>query len=97
MNYIELGGRFRLRYAYIDTDDHRADSLFRRYNIRVKIDSEYSKDKEIYRVILCRIRRRQKAVFEKAMNELVRNMHLYGHADYTGFCEDFLEFSRNES
>lgn len=97
MNYILFGGRFRLRYAYIDTDDYHADKLFRRYNIRVKIDSEYTKEKETYRIILCRIRRKQKAAFEKAMNELVRNMDLFGHTDYTEFCKNFPGFGKSES
>ena len=90
MNYIELGGRLWLHYVYIDTCDYHADSLFNRHKIPVKLTAEYGKEGVQYIIIFCKIRKKYRTEFRKALDEAVNKIELLGHSDYTGFCEDFL-------
>lgn len=89
-NYILLGGWLRLTYAFVDTNDYRADSLFIRHKVTVDFKEEYKKDDTEYRVIFCQIRRKDKEEFEKALDELITKIELFGHTDYVEFCQCFL-------
>ena len=91
MNYICFGGRFRLLYMYIDLnvdENYVADSLFYKRDIPVKFKDEWSKDEDKYRVIFCKVRKKYKAKFEEALEELKNKMALLGHIDYEDYCND---------
>lgn len=90
MNYIAFGGRFYLRFAYVDTHNYTADSLFNRRNVPVKYEDEYAREGSKYRIIFCRIPRKHRAKFMEALGELPNKMLLCGHRDYEEFCEDIL-------
>ena len=90
MNYLFLGGLFRLNYAYVDlnTDsDYVADSLFFRHKVPVKFGDEMVRDGDKYRVIFCKIKRKYRNEFEKALGEISNKMSLLGHNDYEAFCD----------
>ena len=75
-NYLSLE-RFSLRhrfYAYLDSEDYQADSLFIKHQVRVKFLQEYAKEESAYRMILCRIRKRDEAAFLEALRELPNKM-----------------------
>ena len=90
-NYICFGGRFRVRYAYVDTHNYIADSLFYKREIPVKFMDEYVKDGEDYRIIFCSIKRRYNEQFKKALEELKSKMLLCGHNDYEEYCNKLME------
>ena len=93
-NYLFLGGRFFLRYMYFDLDTNEnyiADSLFYKRKISVKFEKEMNRKGEKYRAIFCRIRKKDKAAFEEALEEIRTKMSLLGHNDYDGFCQQMLK------
>ena len=95
MNYLFLGGRLLyLQYAYVDlnTDSaYVADSLFYRHKVPVKFEEELARDGEEYRVIFCKIRKKYKNEFEKALGEIENKMYLLGHNDYGAFCDKLMQ------
>lgn len=87
--YVCLGGGFFLRYMYFDLNEgegYVADSLFYKRKIRVKFKDEMIRDGDKYRAIFCRIRKKDKAAFEEALEEIGTKMSLLGHNDYDGYC-----------
>ena len=93
MNYLFLGGRFSLNYAYVDlnTDtDYVADSLFFRHKVPVFFGDEMVSDGDKYRVVFCKVKRKYREEFEKALKELPNKMSLLGHNDYESFCDSLM-------
>ena len=96
-NYMDLG-RFLLiyyRFAFWDTEDYLADQLFIRHRVRVRFGDEYVHPEYPYRVIFCRIRRKDKQRFLDALAEMSNKMALLGHPDYDAFCESWSRIFRS--
>jgi hypothetical protein len=94
MNYLFFGGRFKLRYAYVDLNvdhDYIGDSLFYKKNIPVKFGNEYIREGDKYRVITCKIPRKYKDAFEDALKELETKMCLFGYNDYEEYCKNLMK------
>ena len=89
--YFCFGGRFRIRYVYFDTDDYLADSIFVRNKIKVCYGHEWTKEGEPYRMIECKIQKKNKARFEESFKEVINKMHLTGHTDYEGYCKKMIK------
>ena len=92
-HYLFLGGRFKLLYMYFDLnvdEGYVADSLFFKRNITVYFGDELAKDGDKYRVIFCKIKRKNKEQFEEALEELKNKMALLGHLDYEDYCHSIL-------
>jgi len=89
-NYIRINGRFSYTYLYLDTDDYLADSLFYKRKIPVKFKNEFVNENEKYRFITCKIRKKYKEDFEKALEELRSKMLLCGHTDYDERCDTIM-------
>ena len=96
MNYIYLGRKYYLHYAYIDTKNYLADPLFNKNEVWVKFGDEYNKEGENYIVMFCKIKKRDQARFERTMLELRNKMLICGHNDYDEFCEDLFRRMKNE-
>ena len=93
MNYLFFGGLFSLRYAYVDLNvdsGYVADSLFYRRKIRVWFLEEAVKDDDKYRLIFCRIRKKDKQRFEEALSEIRTKMAFLGHNDYDDYCDELM-------
>ena len=89
-NYLFLGGRFFLRYMYFDLDtngNYIADSLFYKRKISVKFEKELNRNGDKYRAVFCRIRKKDRAAFEEALEEIRTKMSLLGHNDYDEYCD----------
>ena len=96
-NYISLT-RFPLifhHYAFVDVDDHLADSLFIRHKVRVWFGKEYANPEKEYQIIFCKIRKQDEDRFLAALGELSNKMILFGHHDYDEFCQKALEIWEN--
>lgn len=91
--------RFSLRYAYFlffDTTSYLADQLFIRHKVRVQFELEYAKEGSPYRVILCRVRKRDVPEFLAALEELKKTMLLCGHLDYVSEVSAFMDAVEKE-
>ncbi len=77
--------KLSLRYAYFayfDTKDYLADSLFIRHKVRVWYGKHFKKDGSPYLGIMCKVRKRDVPLFQKAMEELENSMLICGYTDY---------------
>lgn len=92
-NYARFGGMFSVHYAYVDTDSYLADSLFTKYKIKVKFGDEYRRSDDRYRVIFCKVKKRDEHNFRKALEELFDKALLCGFTNYEKFCEDFCRWT----
>lgn len=83
-NFLRLDGRSILSvpYMYIDHKDYLADSLLTQNHVSVRFGSEFSRDNSPYRIIICKVRKKDTAEFEKSMELLCNKMLLFGHNDY---------------
>jgi hypothetical protein len=90
MNYILFGGLLNLHYAYIDTNDYLADSLFYKRKIPVRFKEEMVRNDTKYKVVFCKIQKKYKKPFEEALEELTTKMCLFGHNDYEEFCKGLI-------
>lgn len=91
MNYLCFGGRFRIKYAYVDVNrdcDYLADALFFKREIPVYFKDEMVRAGDKYRVIFCSIKKKYQKKFEEALNELRNKMVICGFTDYDEYCEN---------
>ena len=90
-NFICFGGLFKLKYLYLDAPEYLADSLFVKHKVHVDYSKgEWHKDGEPYVAIECKIKRKDKDNFEKALGELNNKMLLCHHNDYEDWCNRFM-------
>ena len=92
-NFLRLDGLSILSvpYMYIDHKDYLADSLLAQNHVSVRLGNEFSRDDSPYRIILCKVRKKNTAEFEKSMESLRNKMLLFGHNDYMEFCNGIME------
>lgn len=76
-------------YAYIDTDDYLADQLFMQNKVRVYYTGEFGSPDEKYRIIMCKVRKKDNDRFLEAISKLPQKMLLCGNTDYFEYCEQF--------
>lgn len=82
-------------YAYFDTKEYLADSLFIKHKVRVHYMQEYAHENTGYLVIFCKCRKKDSAAFCSALEELPGKMLICGHRDYTQFCQDMKDKELN--
>ena len=92
-NFLRLDVRSILSvpYMYIDHKDYLADPLLTQNHVSVRFGSEFSRDNSPYRIIICKVRKKDTAEFEKSMELLCNKMLLFGHNDYMEFCNNIME------
>ena len=86
--------RFSLFYdyfAFLDVETYAADQLFIQHQVTVQFIREYGKPDCPYRIILCKVRRRDAERFHAAMEELPDKLRLLGYADYLEVCRTLWE------
>ena len=86
--------RFSLLYdhfAYLDVMPYAADRLFVKHQVTVHFGREYGKQGTPYRIILCKVRKRDVGRFREAMAELPDKLRLLGHIDYLEVCRTLWE------
>jgi len=82
-------------FAFIDTTEYLADSLFIKHEVPVVFGHEYQKADTPYRIIFCKCRKRDVPRFLKALKELPKKMAICGHADYSMFCSEVKQAAEN--
>lgn len=86
--------RFSLSYdyfAFLDAEPYAADQLFIQHQVTVQFVREYGKPGCPYRIILCKVRKRDTGRFHAAMDELPDKLRLLGYADYLEVCRTLWE------
>lgn len=83
-NFLRLDGLSILSvpYMYIDHKDYLVDSLLAQNHVSVRFGNEFSRDDSPYRIILCKVRKKDTAEFEKSM-ELLCNKMLFSNTAIT--------------
>lgn len=91
-NYIKLEKLSLLyrHYVFVDTEEHLADQIFVKHKIKVDFGKEYAHPDSIYRMLFCRVRKRNAAAVESALWEMNNKMLLLGHTDYEQYCSDLM-------
>ena len=69
--YIDRLSLFYNYFAFLDTDAYLADQLFIKHQVRVHF---------------CHVRKRDRARFQAALEELPKKMMLLGYIDYLDVC-----------
>ena len=86
--------RFSLFYdyfAFLDVEPYAADQLFIQRQVTVHFVREYGKPGCPYRIVLCKVRKRNADRFHAAMTELPDKLRLLGYADYLEVCRALWE------
>lgn len=92
-NFLKLNGLSILSvpYMYIDHKDYLADSILSQNHVSIRFGNELVREDSLYRIILCRVRKKDAANFEKSMEIFHNKMLLFGHQDYEKFCDEIME------
>ena len=87
-NYWRMGdfSIFSVSYAYVDHSSYQADQLFVQNKVRIKFKGECAKADSPYRIVFCKVRKRDIERFEEAIEKLKNKMLLLGHRDYSAVC-----------
>ena len=79
---------FTVPYAYVDHFSYLADNLFVQRKITMKFKGEFEKEGSPYRIIMCRVLKRDVGRFEEALEKLKDKMLIMGYRDYDKVCAD---------
>lgn len=77
---------FANSYVYVDHNSYFADALFAQRRIVMKFKGEMIKIDSPYRIIFCKVLKRDVQEFEDALEKLKAKMLLLGHRDYADVC-----------
>lgn len=90
-HYIAIKARspFFRHYAFLDTAEYLADQLFIQDKVRVYFGREAHRPDDEYRVVFCKVRKRDEPAFLAALQKLPSKMLLTGHTNYPDACEEF--------
>ena len=78
---------FSVLYAYVDHSSYQADQLFVQNKVRMKFKGECAKADSPYRIVFCKVRKRDAECFE-AIEKLKNKMLLLGYRDYPDICSE---------
>lgn len=95
-NFFKENGIFCVKYAYVDHKEYLADSLFCNEEIVVKYKNFFAVLRGTdYRVIFCKVAKKDSEKFEKALSKLGNKIALLGYSGYDEACEKFLKSLEN--
>lgn len=79
---------FSVPYAYVDHCSYQADQLFVQNKVRMKFKGEYAKEESPYRIVFCKVIKKDVERFEEALDKLKSKMLLLGYRDYPDICSE---------
>ena len=79
---------FSVPYAYVDHSSYQADQLFVQNKVRMRFKGEMVKGDSSYRIVFCKVLKRDTTKFEEALGKLNNKMLLLGYADYSKACDE---------
>ena len=80
-----------LSYAYLDHESYFADKIIMEKGIRVKFIREMHRENAPYRIIFCKVQKRERERMESALKELENKILLAGYKDYPLYCTELEE------
>jgi len=75
-------------YALINVLAYLADQLFIRHKVTVHFGEEMGHRDSEYKIIFCKVRKKDSERFLAALEELPRKMLICGHLDYEEYCDE---------
>ena len=96
-NYKKLKGLALLteQFMYVDVYEngkYLGDNILAKNRVSIRFTGDYCKNGTDYRLIFCRVRKKDVSKFLESMKELENKIALLGHTDYMDFC-NFLKHS----
>ena len=82
-------------YAFIDVPAYLADQLFIQHKVTVHFGKEMGRKDSEYRIIFCKVRKKDSERFLGALEELPQKMLICGHLDYEEYCDEFFRKYEN--
>ena len=79
---------FSVPYAYVDHSSYQADQLFMQNKVRMKFKGEYAKEESPYRIVFCKVIKKDAERFEEALGKIKSKMLLLGYRDYPDVCRE---------
>lgn len=79
---------FSVPYVYVDHSSYLADSLFIQNKVTMQFKGEMKKENSPYRIIFCKVLKRDVIRFEEALCKLRDKMLLFGYSDYPDACSE---------
>lgn len=79
---------FSVPYAYVDHSSYQADQLFVQNKVRMKFTGEYAKAESPYRIVFCKVIKKDAERFEEVLGKLKSKMLLLGYRDYPDVCRE---------
>ena len=97
-NCVRLQKRslFYSHYAYIDKANYQADEIFIAHKLRVYFGIEYSKLNSDYRIITCKVKKKNSSIFEACMEELRKTLMLQDDVEYEDNCKIFSDYAKSK-
>ena len=77
-----------LSYAYLDHESYFADKIFMEKGIRVKFIREMHRENAPYRIVFCKVQKRERERLESALKDLENKILLAGYKDYPLYCTE---------
>jgi len=79
---------FSVPYAYVDHSSYLADQLFVQNKITMKFKGEMARENSPFRIVFCKVLKRDATKFEEALGKLKDKMLLLGYTDYSKTCDE---------
>ena len=79
---------FSVPYVYVDHSSYQADQLFAQNKVRIKFKGECAKEESPYRIVFCKVIKKDAERFEEALDKLKNKMLLLGYRDYPDVCSE---------
>lgn len=91
-NYLRLGDAFlgRVNYMFVDTKDHISDRLLNENKISVRDAREFFKEGSPYRLIVCKIKKKDEEAFKDCIAGIANRAILLGYRDYELMCDELM-------
>lgn len=81
-------GRFLYNnYFFVDCDKYLFENLFYEDGIRAKVTHQLVNEENSFRLIICRIKKKDENRFANIMGKLANKMMLCGYPNYADECE----------
>lgn len=89
MNYLQIETRllFSRVFLFVDTKDHGFEQIMENRRIRLRQVREFIKSDSPFRLILCKVRKKDVDSFCESLEQVRNKALLMGYRDYDDICE----------
>lgn len=89
MNYLQVDcfWPFFKNYVFVDTVECGYEQILKRNQIRIKILREYIKPDSPFRLVICRVKKKDENIFYNCLEQIRNKALLTGYREYDDICE----------